>query len=658
MCGIFGTVSSSPLQEPRPVLEALTDLMQHRGPDGRGSFMEPHAFFGHRRLAIIDPDGGHQPMQSLCGRYVITYNGEIYNFEEVREQLRQRGHRFRTNSDTEVVLQAFVEWGPDSARKLNGIFAYGVLDRTERRLWLIRDRLGVKPLYYTRMGQQIVFASEMKSLTAHPRFIRRANLCAVSSYLTFRTVVGHSTVYEGIESLPPGSCLTYCNGDIRIEPYWHLPHPVAGEDHGEDYYLARAGELLRAAVTRQMISDVPVGAYLSGGVDSSILVALMREVTGKTLKTYSIGFDADGYDESAFAAIASRHIGTDHRHLVLSADDYQDELEAQIRHRDQPLSIPHEVALNVLSRNLKQDVTVCLSGEGADELFGGYGRVQGSPFDFARLRLFHRLPCPVKSCLASRVRDPDIKARLEITQELDHFFHVYNWWSFEDKQSVLTEEAKARIDGDAALRGHFADMFARLKDLSPYDRILHVFETTHLPNLLDRLDMQSMAASVEARVPFTDHELVEFITAMPIHYKIRWKSPLSMLRACFYKTAEFSERFDTTKYLLRRMADAKLPPSISRRKKLGFPVPLDNWLAHSMHDFAADILLDGRTRERGIFKTQQIERMLQSTRQSAYDGHGKRIWMLLNIELWLRNHIDAQSHLIPQPHPAVLETGR
>lgn len=657
MCGIFGTVSLDPLREPRPVLEALTDLMSHRGPDGRGSYMDAHAFLGHRRLAIIDRFGGLQPMRSRCGRFVITYNGEIYNFRAVRDELRQRGHSFSTNSDTEVVLHAFAEWGAKSVKRLNGIFAYAVLDRQERQLWLIRDRLGVKPLYYSRLSRQIVFASEMKSLTAHPRFVRRANMAALSSYLTFRTVVGSETVFEGVASLPPGCILNYRDGDLRVERYWTVPHPVAGEDLGEDYYFEQTGELLRAAVARQMVSDVPVGAYLSGGVDSSLLVALMREVTGDPPKTFSIGFDADGYDESAFATIASRHVGTEHRHLVVGADAYRDSLETLIRHRDQPLSIPHEVALHVLSKELKRDVTVCLSGEGADELFGGYGRVQGSPFDFARLRLFHRLPNPVRSYLASLVTDPDIKARLKITQELDHFFHVYNWWSFEDKKSVLTDDAKAAIGDDIALRGQFRDMFARLQHGSPYDRIFHVFETVHLPNLLDRLDMQSMAASVEARVPFTDHELVEFVSCMPLRYKIRWNSPLSMLAACFCTNAQASERCDTTKYLLRRLADRKLPASISRRKKLGFPVPLDNWLAHSMHDYAAGILLDERTRQRGVFQTSVIEKMLLGSRQSPFDGHGKRIWMLMNVELWFRNHIDRPAQTIPLLPAGVLEGG-
>jgi asparagine synthase (glutamine-hydrolysing) len=619
--------------------------------------MDAHAFLGHRRLAIIDRIGGLQPMQSPCGRFVVTYNGEIYNFRAVRDELRQRGHGFSTNSDTEVVLHAFVEWGADSVKLLNGIFAYAVLDRQERQLWLLRDRLGVKPLYYSRLGRQIFFASEMKSLTAHPRFARQANMAALSSYLTFRTVVGSDTVFEGIASLPAGCTLNYRDGELRVERYWTVPHPVAGEDLGEDYYFGRTGELLRAAVARQMVSDVPVGAYLSGGVDSSLLVALMREVTGDAPKTFSIGFDADGYDESAFATIASRHIGTEHRHLVLGADAYRDGLETLVRHRDQPLSIPHEVALHALSKELKRDVTVCLSGEGADELFGGYGRVQGSPFDFARLRLFHRLPNPIKSYLASMVTDPDIRARLKITQELDHFFHVYNWWSFEDKQHLLTEDAKAAIGGDIALRGQFRDMFARLRHCGPYDRIFHVFETVHLPNLLDRLDMQSMAASVEARVPFTDHELVEFVSRMPIRYKIRWNSPLSMLAACFCTNAQASERFDTTKYLLRRLADRKLPPSISRRKKLGFPVPLDNWLAHSMHDYAAGILLDERTRQRGIFQTSAIETMLLGSRQSPFDGHGKRIWMLMNVELWFRNHIDRPAQTIPLLPADVLEGG-
>lgn len=651
MCGFFGTVSPTQLSEPRPVLEALTDLLRHRGPDGRGSYMDAHVYLGHRRLAIIDRAGGSQPMRSGCDRFVISYNGEIYNFKEIRQQLKHRKHIFHTNSDTEVVLRAYIEWGIECVRKLNGIFSFAIWDRVERQLWLVRDRLGVKPLYYTYIGSQIIFASEMKSLTAHPRFVRRADLAALSSYLTFRTTVGTATAFEGICSLPPGHYLRYCDGQTRVQQYWDVPCPSVRRDLKESYYLKRTGELLRAAVARQLISDVPVGAYLSGGVDSSLLVALMREVMGAPPKTYSIGFNVDGYDEGGFARIASKHIGTDHHHFVLDADEYADSLEDLIRHRDQPLSIPHEVALYQLSRKLKQDVTVCLSGEGADELFGGYGRVQGSPFDFTRLCLFHRLPAPVKSLLQSMVADPDLQTRLSITDELGHFFHVYNWWSFQDKQSLFTAEVQTVIDGDRALKQQFQDIFTRLQDCSSYDRIFYVFEKIHLANLLGRLDMQSMAASVEARVPFTDHELVEFVSAIPVRHKIRWNSRCSMLRACFYKNENFSEKFDTTKYLLRRLADEQLPSAISRRKKLGFPVPLDTWLVHSMYDYTADILLGGRTRQRGIFQMTRIEQLLRDSRQTAYDSHGKQIWMLLNVELWFRNHIDAQTQVIPELSP-------
>ncbi|WP_392714346.1 asparagine synthase (glutamine-hydrolyzing) [Rhizobium ruizarguesonis] len=640
LCGIFGTASSKALIDERPLLEALTDRLQHRGPDGRGSYLDSHAFLGHRRLAVIDLEGGHQPMHSFCGQFVISYNGEVYNFKEVRDELIRLGYAFLTQSDTEVVLRAFTVWGIDCVRKFNGIFAFAVWDTQERQLWLVRDRLGVKPLYYTFLGDQILFSSEMKSLTAHPRFLRQANLKAISSYLSFRTTVGSETVFTGIRRLQPGCYLHYHDAQHQLHRYWDVPCPDKRPDLGEDFYLDQVGRLLRNAVKRQMVSDVPVGAYLSGGVDSSLLVALMKDVSDGPLKTYSIGFDMEGYDEGAFARTASNHIGTRHRHIILGPEAYADGLEALVRHRDEPLSIPHEVALHALSQDIKQDVTVCLSGEGADELFGGYGRTQSSPFDFARLSLFHRLPMPAKRVLQAMVKDPDIRARLAITDELEHFFHLYHWWSFTEKTQLLTEEAQAAIEGDRDLKQEFQDIFTRLKGCTGYDRVFYVFEKIHLVNLLERLDMQSMACSVEARVPFADHELVEFVSVIPVRHKIRWNSAASMLRACFYKTASSSERFDTTKYLLRRLADEKLPPAIARRKKLGFPVPLDIWFRRSLYDFASDVLLDTRTRQRGIFRIERVAELLDVSRQSEYDRHGKQIWMLLNVELWFRNNID------------------
>jgi asparagine synthase (glutamine-hydrolysing) len=653
MCGIFGIASPHPLPDPRPRLEGLTDLLRHRGPDARGSYMESKVFLGHRRLAVIDVRGGRQPMTACVGRFVIVYNGEIYNFRDVRNQLESRGHRFTSESDTEVVLRAYAEWGADCLSRLSGMFAFAIWDSSEQQLFLARDRLGIKPLYYALIGERLVFASEMKAITAHPDFRREADLAALSSYLSFRTVIGENSVFRGLKSFPPGNYLIFRQGRVRLTEYWDIPHSRSKTDKGEDYYLSATREILSRAVKRHLVSDVPLGAYLSGGLDSSLMVALMAETGSAPLRTYSIGFDAEGYDEGAYAAAASAHLGTEHCHLIFEAADFMTMMQAMIQHRDQPLSIPHEAALLSLSKELKKDVTVCLSGEGADELFGGYGRVQRSPMDYKKVALFRQLPAPLRALTKSLVRQPDLVQRLGLKDDVQHLFHVYHWWPFVEKWNIFSSDVTAELDDDRALQAGIHDTLGKVNGGDVYQRVFYFFEKFHLLNLLERLDMQSMAASVEARVPFVDQELVEFVSTIPVRYKMRWKSPLHMLRGCFMKSEHASEHLDISKYLLRRIADEKLPAQIARRKKLGFPVPLDAWFRGSLQKFAREILLDVRTRRRGIFNPVEIEGLLLNPQNAAYDSYGKKVWMLINVELWFRAHIDAAATVRAEPWRAV-----
>lgn len=648
MCGFFGVASPQPLPDARDLLEALTDRLAHRGPDDRGSYLGERIFLGHRRLSILDAQGGLQPMHSEDGRHVIAYNGEIYNFKEVRAALTGLGHCFVTSGDTEVVLRAYAQWGPECLTRLRGMFAFAVWDRTRQELFLARDRLGIKPLYYSFIGQRLLFASEMKAITGHPDFPRTANLAALSSYLSLRTVIGADTVFTDLHTLQPGHYGIYEQGRFRVRRYWDIPGRRGGRDRGEAHYLDRLRDMLPRIVKEHLVSDVPVGAYLSGGVDSSLLVALIAQHHPGPVKTYSIGFDVDGYDEGDHADLVSRHLGTEHRRLVLSADGFIGSMESMIRDRDQPLSIPHEAALLALSRDLRRDVTVCISGEGADELFGGYGRVQRSPLDYRKLQVFRTLPPPLRALIRSFVRNPDIQARLALTDDVDHFLHVYRWWPMAEKAELLSEAANTALDGDRALSALCREVFDACASRDPYDRIFYFFEKVHLENLLDRLDVQSMAASVEARVPFVDHELVEFVSAIPLRHKMRWKSPLHMIRAAFMTSENASEVLDISKYLLRKLADEHLPREISRRRKLGFPAPLDIWLNGPLRKKARDILLDPATRRRGLFDMDALERLLCSDVDLRYDFHGKRIWMLMNVELWFRAHIDS-APWVPEP---------
>jgi asparagine synthase (glutamine-hydrolysing) len=645
MCGISGIIDLSMRPVEERVLNAMRDALAHRGPDDFGTFTDGNVGLSHRRLSIIDIAHGHEPMIEPNTGVVLTFNGEIYNFREIREILLDRGYTFNTRSDTEVLLKSYLEWGEDLCSKFNGMFAFAIWDPRKKLLLLARDRMGIKPLLWTKIGEQIVFASEYKAFFRHPGFRAEADLDAISSYLTFRQAVGDISFFKGVNKLMPGHIMTVDGRDIKTRAYWTLPIPDPSTDKGAAFYQEQTEDLLRKAVSRRMVSDVPVGAYLSGGVDSSIIAALMVESSQREIRTYSVGYKDAGYDEAVYAQAVADHIGTRHEHLQLEESDYFEEWRKLICHNDIPISIPHEIALHQLSAHMKKDVSVALSGEGADELFGGYGRVQRSPMDwkkvaFARSLLGGRL----SNWIADR---PGIKdtafSWLRFESQMEHFFDRYNWIPFEEKWSLMSKDAMTKLNSDNRTIGVFKDMFDDVRDCDPYDRVLHAFQRIHLQALLSRLDMMSMSSALEARVPFVDHELIEAAVNIPYHHKMKWNSPLSQLRSLFHTSFEASEWLDTSKVLVRKMGAKLVPHNIAYRKKLGFPTPLDNWMESEMKGVAQDVLLDQTSRERGIFDHDEVRKLLTHRQDLPYDFYGKKVWMMMNVELWMREVVDANS---------------
>ena len=643
MCGISGIFDLSGKPVDARVVDAIRDALAHRGPDDFGTFTDGHVGLAHRRLSIIDLEHGHEPMIDPESGVVLTFNGEIYNFRELREVLLDRGHTFRTRSDTEVLLKSYLEWGEDLCTKFNGMFAFAIWDPRKKLLVLARDRMGIKPLYWTKIGEQVVFASENKAFFRHPDFRAEADIDAISSYLTFRQAVGDISFFKGVHKLMPGHIMTIQGREIRERAYWTLPIPNIGEDKGAAYYQELTEDLLSKAVSRRMVSDVPVGAYLSGGVDSSIVAALMVKDSAREIRTYSVGYKEAGYDEAAFAHAVADHIGTQHEHLLLEESDYFEEWRKLIRHNDIPISIPHEIALHQLSAHMKQHVSVALSGEGADELFGGYGRVQRSPMDWNKVAFARRLlGGKLSNWIASRPALKDTAySWLRFENQMQHFFERYNWIPFEEKWHLLSDDAMQKIDGDKRTIGVFEKLFDDVARCDPYDRVLHAFQRVHLQALLSRLDMMSMASALEARVPFVDHELIEAVVNIPYWHKMRWNSPLQRARALFHTSFEASEWLDTNKVLIRRMAEDLVPKDIAYRKKLGFPTPLDRWMESEMKDVAKDVLLDKTSRERGIFDHDEVNNLLNHRQDLPYDFYGKKVWMMMNVELWLREVVDA-----------------
>lgn len=640
MCGIVGIASKSGDNNiPAGLVEKMNDLISHRGPDGSGIFFGEGFSMGHKRLSIIDLAGGAQPMLNSDQSIVVSYNGEIYNYRTLRDQLEKEGHRFRTESDTEVLLHGYEQWGMDLVMELEGMFAFALWEKNKRRLILARDRLGVKPLYWTLVNDQLIFASEIKSILACPNVERRANPDAISSYLTFRQSVGDQTFFQGIERLSPGHYLIFENGLLKKIKYFELPLNQNEEDLGENFYLEKTTELLRESISKRMMSDVPLGAFLSGGLDSSLLVASMSKERSDPVKTFSIGYDVDGYNEGKFAKIASEHCKSSHHEIKLKQKDFFDEWSSLIQKRDTPLSIPHEIPLYQMSKELKKHITVVLSGEGADELFGGYGRVQRSPMDWKKVVFAKKiLGSSIVEGMARRFPKSHYFRQFEKISHMDHFFNAYNWIPFEEKWDLFSNDFNDQIQKDKKTIGFFSQIFDEIQHIDPYDRVLHVFEKVHLSCLLERLDMMTMAASVEARVPFVDNqELLEFVIKMPFKYKIRWKSIFSRARATVHSSFKCSDWLDTNKYLLRKIGSSYLPPEIAYRKKLGFPTPLDIWMKGDMKKMAKEVLLDPASVRRGVFNSQKIEMLLNNTQKLPYDFYGKKIWMLMNVEIWLQN---------------------
>ncbi len=641
MCGIAGILHfNSERSVNGRLLDDMTDILRHRGPDGRGTFTDGNIGLGHRRLAIIDLHTGQQPMASGDRKIWIVVNGEIYNYLDLKAILSSKGHRFQTGSDSEVIIHAYREWGTDCVKKFNGMFAFALWDCSRKRLILARDRLGIKPLYTTVVDGTLLFASEIKSLLTCPGVERRVDPEAISSYLGYRHVLGEGTLFRGINKLKPGHLLISENGYLSSVQYWDVPVYTEREDRGEEYYTSRVREMLKESVKRRMMSNVPLGAYLSGGLDSSIVVALLSEMSDDPVKTYTVAFPQEDFSERRYASMVASGCETDHTEVMIDDSSYMDMIPRLIRFKDAPLAVANEVPLHLMSRELKKDITVVLSGEGADELFGGYGRIFRSPFDYQRSRFLenhrHLLP-EYRNILMDKFSD--IYGSSVFLNETDHFMRKYHYLSPLDRETFLTPGMLDQTEGDSYIREHFEKQFREAEGLSHYHKILYIFQKTHLQNLLMRVDMTTMATSVEARVPFVDHQLVEFVLSIPFHYKVRWKSEMHRQMAALLSSDELSENYDTTKYILKRAFRDDLPRQIIDRRKMGFPVPLNRWLGGNYMSRAKEILLDRRTASRGIIDVSAVEKELASQRIKEHST-ALKMWMLMNLEIWFREYID------------------
>lgn len=641
MCGILGQISlnKSYLPQYGKFRHAL-DLQDHRGPDDSDIHEEKKFIFGHRRLSIIDLDPhAKQPMRSDCGNFILVFNGEIYNYLEIKNKLIEKGHSFKTSSDTEVLLHAFMEYGIDCVQYFIGMFAFCIHDKKAEEYYLVRDRLGVKPLYFSKDSDRLIFSSEIKSILELDAKKRELDYKAVSSYVSFRYPILNNTFFRGINSLAPAHYIKLTKSDFKIIEYWNVTDKFKEQknDKGEAYYHTKLAELLESSVKYRMISDVPIGAFLSGGVDSSIVTALMTKNSPEPIKTFTIGFEEKGFNEFEHANIIVEKYGTEHKEIVLSSKNYIKTMEELISFKDAPLSVPNEVPLYLMSKELKKYITVVLSGEGADEIFGGYGRIFRSPYDFSRMKELDTLNLSVDEKKEFCINFIRKYLTDSFDGEIDHFMNIYSYTAFKDKSELLNNNLPLD-DIEEELIEKITHYFDELGGDSYYNKLMYAFEKVHIVGLLHRVDTATMAASVEARVPFVDHRLVEFAFTIPLKYKLKWTSKEAKEVSKLLMSDQISETFDIPKYILKRTYEDMIPNSILYRKKIGFPVPLNSWFGGHLNEYAKDILLSQEAQNRGIYNTENIKQWLDSNRLSTDHSFAMKIWMLLNLELFNKKY--------------------
>ena len=622
MCGITGIVDLTGRPVDGALLRSMTTVIAHRGPDGDDIVCRGSAGLGHRRLAIIDLVTGDQPMVSDDGLIRITFNGEIYNFRELRRDLEARGAKFRTESDTEVILRAYEAHGPECVQRLRGMFAFAILDERARRLVLARDRAGIKPLVYAWDGRRLLFASEIKAILEDPSVGRDLDLDALGEYLTFHYVPAPRTIFTAIRKLPPASTLVLSldGGEPVVSRYWSLRFaPDVRVTEGE--WIERLRAELTDAVRCHMISDVPIGAFLSGGLDSSTVVALMAQASGAPVRTFSIGFDEADFDELRFARQVATRYGTDHYELVVKPNALE-VLPKLAWHFDEPFADSSAIPTYYVSKITREHVTVALSGDGGDENFAGYRR-------YARALALHerfdrgvgRLTRPLLR-LASQLlpvgAPGQALAGMLGAGPLERYFRLVTYRRRETLRRLLSGDVAARV-GSASSPAVFARLASEGDTPDYVSTLQHIDMATYLPgDILAKVDAMSMAVSLESRVPLLDHRLMEFLATVPSTFKLR---------------------NGRGKYLLQRAMAPDLPGEILTRRKMGFGVPLGAWFRRELRDMARDVLLGAPARERGLFRPSEIESLL-AAHDSGRRDCSARLWSLICFELWMRQWAD------------------
>jgi asparagine synthase (glutamine-hydrolysing) len=633
----------------------MCEVLAHRGPDDEGLVLikgDQHVEMkkssellarengfevglGHRRLSIIDlSESGHQPMCNEDGKIWIVFNGEIYNFQEVRKGLEEKGHLFRSKSDTEVILHAYEEWDVECLKYFRGMFAFAIWDMKRKRLFLARDRLGKKPLVYWMGEGRLIFASEIKAILQATGIERDVNIRALHDYLTYQYVPSPDTIFKGISKLPPSHYLLYdMSGDVKIEKYWNLDFTPFQEDQVDPIELCDVIKMkLEESVELRLISDVPLGAFLSGGMDSSLIVGIMAKFSGRPVKTFSIGFDEKDFDELAYAKLVSNHFGTEHHEFIVRPNAIEI-LPKLVWHYNEPFADSSAIPTYYVARMTKDFVKVVLTGDAGDENFAGYPRYLRSQW----VAWFTKIPEKVRKdlmplflrVLASRHWREKTFNRLADFLELlssnqgENYAEQIRIFSAREKNEIYSKEMIHYLEGTDSLK-FLLKKYEEVETDDLLNKLLYIDIHSYLPeDLLVKMDIATMANSLEARVPFLDHEFMEFVAGIPSRFKLKGSR---------------------AKFILKKAFPDFLPPAILKRKKMGFGVPISRWLRKELKDYVYEVLLDRRTLNRGYFEKEGIERLLKEHLSQRYD-HSAKIWALLFLEMWFRIFMDQKGDL-------------
>lgn len=648
MCGINGIAFSSRSgQHVDPaLLERMRDVIRHRGPDDEGIFFSGPIGLGHRRLSIIDVAAGHQPMTNEDGSLHITYNGEIYNHADFRPALEASGHTYRTHCDTETILHLYEEYGQSCVNHLRGMFAFAIWDQRRRELFIARDRLGVKPLYYTHTDDgSLYFGSEIKTLLEAGAVKPEVNYQALPDYLANHATSGEETLFRGVKRLLPGHTLLWRDGEIQLTKYWDVSFAKTNDEvRSEQDYIAEWGDMFRTSVRLRLMADVPLGMFLSGGIDSSAIAAVMSGMVDEPIKTFSVAFAEREANELEYARIVARAFKTDHHEIVVSPEDFFNALPKLVWHEDEPLAHPSSVALYFVSHLASQQVKVVLTGEGSDELLAGYGRYRKTILNLAFGARYENLTTAgmrktIKAGIAgmpagSKVKQKLLRTFLTLSPTIESiYFDNFAVFPRTMQNELLTAEVRERIGVSDPYAGVRA-VLDQTDASSLLDRLLYADIKTYLHELLMKQDQMSMATSLESRVPFLDHKLVELTSQLPERLKLRG---------------------GTTKYVLRKSMQGVLPETILSRPKMGFPVPVGAWFRGVYTSIVDEYVLSERALNRGFFNPNFV-RSLVKRHQTGGEDHAERLWALVNFEMWLRQFFDGEDRHTSSPQLELAHT--